>query len=613
MTLCERVFEDLKAYLDGELGWGASWTVRRHLAACPGCRQELEEMTALQTRLRNADAVELPPALRARILAACADVEPLPARTKASSRFLARPRLAWGTIAVVFLLTVAVLSGPTPTWWRAADEAPAAKAAGGVPAAPGPMPQKDEDAGTSRMNRKLARTDQNGLAETPAAAPSSAARPQPSSDRHSAIASKTKGQGLIASTQRMAEPARNLPAASLPREVEFGRQARSASPPSDGGSLGKAILPASPQLSYDAPAGPAGPAGSTLLAEKKPAVELVLMVDNVAASSANIKAAAKSLGGEVAPTSLGLVASNVENLTIDVPVDKLKETVAEIKKQGDVISKVLPEAEHLSTSRQFTPGEQAPTQSAGAGARALMQRDDRKEKSLQAADAASSSTRRITAGSENAAAKRSNSLSEPKGAGGAASEYRANKPSGDREQVKPQNNNPPAQNGAARSGGQGASGGAAGAGGFGAGFGGGGLGGGVGGAGSGGGRAGQANQQDPQGGATRNPTPAQPARGKKDERGRFQDGAENNVKLGSKSQPQNVGRANFGQNRDLSQTPALRQTEQLKSQFDKQSQAHYYNLAQVNRDRSKQQDAYARITIRLRQKQNPAPAAEKKP
>jgi anti-sigma factor RsiW len=109
MTLCERTLDDLKAYLDGELRWPANWSVRRHLASCPGCRQELDEMRALQTRLRSADAGELPASLRARILAACGESGPSSvAIPSARKRF--RPQLAWGTAAVVLL--VAGLFGP---------------------------------------------------------------------------------------------------------------------------------------------------------------------------------------------------------------------------------------------------------------------------------------------------------------------------------------------------------------------------------------------------------------------------------------------------------------------------------------------------------------------
>ena len=103
MTGCERIQDDLKAYLDGELRWAENWTVRRHLAGCSGCRKELAEMESLQTRLRASDRGELPAALRARILAAV----PEPA---AERRYRERPSgarrlsLAWAAVTSVLLI-----------------------------------------------------------------------------------------------------------------------------------------------------------------------------------------------------------------------------------------------------------------------------------------------------------------------------------------------------------------------------------------------------------------------------------------------------------------------------------------------------------------------------
>lgn len=65
-----RVQDDLKAWIDHELSpWRRFW-VRRHLARCASCREEVQAMEQLHRDLRvgsDADA-KLPPALRARIL-----------------------------------------------------------------------------------------------------------------------------------------------------------------------------------------------------------------------------------------------------------------------------------------------------------------------------------------------------------------------------------------------------------------------------------------------------------------------------------------------------------------------------------------------------------------
>src|SRR5258708_37254175 len=98
MRSCERVQNELKAYLDGELTYPSSWSVGRHLAACESCRKELSEMKTLSSRLRVSDPGDLPAELRARILAA-ANQAGLPATVSGSgrNRIMVKPTLVWGT------------------------------------------------------------------------------------------------------------------------------------------------------------------------------------------------------------------------------------------------------------------------------------------------------------------------------------------------------------------------------------------------------------------------------------------------------------------------------------------------------------------------------------
>ncbi len=66
--LCDRAATLLNPLADGELTWLKAWRVRRHLARCPSCAWQLEEIGALRSAMRTS----LPyhrasPALAARI------------------------------------------------------------------------------------------------------------------------------------------------------------------------------------------------------------------------------------------------------------------------------------------------------------------------------------------------------------------------------------------------------------------------------------------------------------------------------------------------------------------------------------------------------------------
>jgi len=65
---CDKVGDEIKAYVDGELGRLARWRVGRHIAACSKCRAELELVRRLTREVRSAEAVSAPPALRGKVL-----------------------------------------------------------------------------------------------------------------------------------------------------------------------------------------------------------------------------------------------------------------------------------------------------------------------------------------------------------------------------------------------------------------------------------------------------------------------------------------------------------------------------------------------------------------
>ena len=66
---CDQTQPLLDAFADGELGWGNSWRVRRHLAGCANCTAELAEIQCLGSRVHAWNDVSAPAGLEARLAA----------------------------------------------------------------------------------------------------------------------------------------------------------------------------------------------------------------------------------------------------------------------------------------------------------------------------------------------------------------------------------------------------------------------------------------------------------------------------------------------------------------------------------------------------------------
>ena len=66
---CEEIQSQLDAYADGELGWGAAWCVRRHLAGCKACASELTAIRNLVSRVRVWREIAAPAGWHSRIAA----------------------------------------------------------------------------------------------------------------------------------------------------------------------------------------------------------------------------------------------------------------------------------------------------------------------------------------------------------------------------------------------------------------------------------------------------------------------------------------------------------------------------------------------------------------
>lgn len=102
MTKCEQIWDDLKAYSDGELPVMARLRVRRHLSQCAACREEITAMELIRRRLRQTDAAAFTPELKDKILAGIPDGVP-PTDEATPIRNKKKPLMIFGATAAVAL------------------------------------------------------------------------------------------------------------------------------------------------------------------------------------------------------------------------------------------------------------------------------------------------------------------------------------------------------------------------------------------------------------------------------------------------------------------------------------------------------------------------------
>jgi anti-sigma factor RsiW len=191
MRDCRALREHLKAYIDGELPTTARLTVRRHLAGCAACREEVTAMERIGSELRAGEAAAtLDPGLRARILSEAPDTAAAPA-----ARPLRRPLAIWGAAAAAafgwFVLVPVARNVATPASMAptasmrqsmpsppaggdAAMRAPAAPAAETAPTVAGSAPALGPGGVhfSSRMHESVAK---DGWRSGPGRAPAAAA------------------------------------------------------------------------------------------------------------------------------------------------------------------------------------------------------------------------------------------------------------------------------------------------------------------------------------------------------------------------------------------------------------------------------------------------------
>lgn len=155
MMRCSQAQPNLKAFADGEVSWLAAWRIRRHVARCSRCRQDLDAIRALTRTLGEADRAAPPSYLRSRILASLPPTMPphagpAPAHAPRAERLPRYALPAAGAVLCTILAAWIVVRHPArPAMeegeWRAAPLRTAAKPpAEGAPLSPSLPPAKGQ-------------------------------------------------------------------------------------------------------------------------------------------------------------------------------------------------------------------------------------------------------------------------------------------------------------------------------------------------------------------------------------------------------------------------------------------------------------------------------------
>ena len=137
---CEKIREQLTAYLDGELEGDRGTAVRGHLRTCEACRQIATDEAALRDGLRALPPLDPPTSMWAGIQARLADAEVAESKRPAWRRALTR----WAPLAPRFgMVTGALAAAAVLLVWRAhhhAEQQPAQVAHQETVVTPPPAP-----------------------------------------------------------------------------------------------------------------------------------------------------------------------------------------------------------------------------------------------------------------------------------------------------------------------------------------------------------------------------------------------------------------------------------------------------------------------------------------
>lgn len=103
---CQRVRDEIKAYIDGELGLIERWQVARHIRTCDACREEEIAMRKLTENLSETEQTPAPEGLRDRVMAELEHEGP----SKHISRpWTAHPAFQFAALSLIVVVLAAVL------------------------------------------------------------------------------------------------------------------------------------------------------------------------------------------------------------------------------------------------------------------------------------------------------------------------------------------------------------------------------------------------------------------------------------------------------------------------------------------------------------------------
>lgn len=312
MTNCEQIWDDLKAYSDGELPVMARLRVRRHVSQCPACREEIEAMELIRRRLRQTDAAAFTPELKDKILAGIPEGVP-PTDDAAPIRNKKKPMMIFGATAAAALC-----------WFIFY-----------------PMTQQ----GLFSKNQEILQRS-TVTASAPTVADQMAmkkASPMLVDGYNDKAKSATESNISAGGAAAFSAPAMPIENAVVPKE-ETRRSLQAESKSLTAGESVRIRARVS-----DSDSGTGGAGSGRAVASISPELErqvhrdasLTVQVDSAESKSEKVETSLKAEGGYVADSNLNTLddGTKTATMTLKVPVDKFETFMATLSKLGEVKSK----------------------------------------------------------------------------------------------------------------------------------------------------------------------------------------------------------------------------------------------------------------------------------
>jgi anti-sigma factor RsiW len=324
MRDCEKVRDDLKAYLDGQLLPAPRLAVRLHLTRCASCRQEIKAMEQIGKELRAGDVGALEPALREKILAGIPlEMPEKPGNDRPRWR---RPVIVWGAAAtavlVWFVFYPLVAPGRRVAYESSVSSAPSRAAGSPSSALAGSMAmyRQDYDADIKNSKSRMVVAQHSAPAGSTVVdapvnqqIPSAAPRVAPNGIR-GVDAGRPSSVVTLAPTDGKTADTRHAPTELAAKSIHRGSSFKMPSKP-------EADLPAERQVHREA--------------------TITVAVANVEQQSEAVERIVKESGGFVANNELSTGEDNLKSasLTVKVPVEQFDTILSQLTKLGDVKAK----------------------------------------------------------------------------------------------------------------------------------------------------------------------------------------------------------------------------------------------------------------------------------